>query len=315
MESLQNIKARRNAVKNIGQITKAMEVVSATKMRKSQEVALRSRVYGFAALSILRELLLHTPGNILASAPFVAGRAVRTTLLVVMVSDRGLAGAFNSQLMRAADAFLAKDIHAQTAGHTYKLALVGKKAFSYGAKKGLEIVGSFEGFGDYVTPLESKPIADLISEGYTDGRWDRVVVVSTHFRTTLRQEPLVRELLPLHIDTIHDTIAELVPEHGRFAELRAKVEEEPPLSQEEYIFEPSPERLIAVLMPHLVSMQLYQLLLEANASEHSARRVAMKSASDNASELGEGLLLLFNKARQAGITKEMTEISSAIVNQ
>jgi F-type H+-transporting ATPase subunit gamma len=311
MESLQNIKSRRTAVKNISQITKAMEVVAATKMRRSQETALSSRPYGITSLAILRDLANQMP-DVLASCPLFVRREVKTTLVVMVASDQGLAGAFNSQVMKALDTFFAADKMNGVDGHGYKVIAVGKKLFSFAAKKNLDVVKSFSKFGNYAQPEQIRPIAEAAVKGFVSGSWDRVVIVSTHFRTTLKQETVTRELLPLDPDHLSETLEEIIPEHGKFSELRSLITSNEGRNLNEYLFEPTPEIVVNTLASHLVTMQIYQLVLESNASEHSARMVAMKSASDNAVELTSSLSLIYNKARQAGITKEMTEISAAL---
>jgi F-type H+-transporting ATPase subunit gamma len=234
-----------------------------------------------------------------------------TTLVVLIASDRGLAGAFNNAVARATDAFLASDrAKTHALAPSYRLVVVGKKLASYAQSTGLPIEASCTGFGDYATPEEIKPLADLILKGYNEGRFSKVVVISTHFKTTLSQTTIMRRLLPMRLEWIRETAEELIPEHGRFAEMRqsfAETEEAP----HEYLFEPSPHAILSYLLPNLLTMQLLHLVLEANASEHSARMVAMKNASTNSSELAENLTLSYNNARQALITKEMIEITSA----
>lgn len=314
MESLQHLQARRKAVANIGQITKAMEVVSATKMRRAQEVALNSRAYALTALKLLEKLSQNAPGAIpfaearqarlSARQARLSARQVRRTLVMLVASDRGLAGSFNAQVFRATEQFLSKNQGDIT------FLIVGKKASAYAMLKKFPVAQKFFRVGDYVLPEEVQPIAEKIIEGYDSHAWDRVVVISTNFRTTLLQEVLVRELLPINLEQIRKTVMEIVPEHGRYAQtdmsnLRASSEE-----KTEYIFEPGPQETISALVPHLLAMQIYHIVLEANASEHSARRVAMKTASDNAKELSDGLRLEFNKARQTKITTELIEITS-----
>ncbi|PIR83344.1 ATP synthase F1 subunit gamma [Candidatus Kaiserbacteria bacterium CG10_big_fil_rev_8_21_14_0_10_56_12] len=317
MESIHHIRTRLASVKNIGTITKAMEVVSATKMRRAQSIALSSREYSFAALRALTDLLRYMPEKALLQHPFVAGKKARTpiTLVVLIASDRGLAGAFNGSVARAADAFFKKDRAADPEGReSYRLALVGKKLASYAQKSGFSVVETFTNFGDYATADEVLPLTDMIMDGYRRGKWERIVVVSTHFKTTLAQFTVTRQILPMSLDQVRETAREIVPEHGRFAELRDSFA--PDAGDEaltEYLFEPSPERVLSSILKHLVAMQFLHLVLEANASEHSARMVAMKNASTNSKELGDTLTLSFNNARQALITKEMIEISSAQV--
>ncbi|MBI2055509.1 MAG: ATP synthase F1 subunit gamma [Candidatus Sungbacteria bacterium] len=308
MESLQNTKTRLRAVKNIGQITKAMEVVSATKMRKAQTVALASRPYAFEALRILERVLRSAP----VKTPLAEARDARTTLILIVSSDRGLAGSFNTQIFRAVDNFMASDLLNSQSQHNYVFVVIGKKAAAYAAKKNLKIEDKFFEAGDYVEPGEVWPIINFLVNGFTNRRWDRVVAVSTHFRTTLKQEVLARQILPADFEKIRETAKEIVPEYGRWAELSGEIDNSGklPANGQEYIFEPSPEEALEALIPHLVEMQIYHLILEANASEHSARMVAMKNASSNAEDLSGRLTLDYNKARQASITKEIIEITS-----
>ena len=286
----------------MGQITKAMEVVAATKMRKSQESALRTRPYAYKVFELIDRMLRYAPmesglTKINAGAP---------VLYVIITSDRGLIGSFNTQVLREADRIISTD--------DYVIA-VGRKATVYANKKKLNIVQSFEGFGEFALPEETTPLTDLIMKGYLDKKWQKVVVISTHFHTTLKQEVITRELLPLNLESVREAVRQIIPEHGKWAELSgetAKLESaiSPLEDHDTYIFEPDPRGVLDSLLPHLVRMEIYDFILEANASEHSARRVAMKTASDNASELTDSLTLEYNKARQAGITREIIEITS-----
>ena len=324
MESPQHIKSRLKSVKNIGQITKAMEVVSATKMRRAQEVALRSRPYAFKALELLETLARVTQNEELrmknVELPLAEKREIKKTLLVVVTSDKGLAGAFNTQVFRTVEQFLAGERtppglpqgEDQEGSRTIEVVPVGKRAVSYFTRRNAKIVESFTGFGDYAMPEEIEPLANLLVTGFLEGSWDRVVTISTHFRSTLKQTPLARQVLPVEVEKIAETVKEIVPEHGRYSDSEKLKPNTYNLKPVEYILEPSPEETLNALVPHLVTMQLYHVVLEANASEHSARMVAMKTASDNASDLADALTLEFNKARQAGITKEIIEITSTM---
>jgi len=313
--SIIEVKNRIKAVKNIGQITKAMEVVAATKMRKSQQVALNSRPYAFKALQLLSVLAQNINvstsqvGTFGIKADLMKIRLIKKTLVVIVTSDRGLAGSFNSQVLRSADSFLKAYDENRTTSQVVLLA-VGKKAISYVSKKKLNSAGQFSGFGDFIQPEETNQLGDILIKGFLNKEWNRVMTISTHFRSTLKQEVLTRQILPVDLEKIQQTIEEVIPEHGRFSELR-QIRRLAMSSNLDYIFEPSSKELIDGLVDHLVRMQVYHLVLEANASEHSARMVAMKTASDNAKELSENLNLEYNKARQAGITKELIEITSA----
>ena len=305
MQSLQQLKSRLKAVKNINQITKAMEVVAATKMRKAEETAIRSRAYGFVALDMLQTVLKHNP----TPSPYLTERPVKNTLLVIVAADKGLAGAFNSQVVRAVDNFLATDEFKNIPDHQYQVIALGKKAAQYATKNNLAITASFAGLGDFINLDQIAPVVKTITDQFDQNLTDRVIIISTHFRTALKQDALIRNLLPLSIANLNQTLTEIVPEHGRFSHLltRQKTDKH---NRADYLFEPTTEIITEKLIPKLLIMQLYQLILEANASEHAARRVAMKNASDNALELRDDLTLEYNKSRQASITKEIIEITS-----
>ncbi len=307
MESIQNLKRRIKGVQNIGQITKAMELVAATKMRKAQEVALDSRPYAYAALEILATL------SKLEDVPMpdlLQERAVKKTLYVLVTSDKGLAGSFNSSVIRAFEKFWdAKMRETGAEMHEAEFVAIGQKAKQYLERRKLKMVHSFVRTGDFTERSESDPIASFLMHGYEKGHWDQVTAFSTTFVTALRQDVMVRQLLPVSFDKIRATAEELIPRAGRYSHY---------LDQEafsfangvEYIIEPSPRDVLERLAPELLKIRLYHWLMEANASEHSARRMAMKSASDNAGDLSGRLNIEYNKSRQAGITRELTEISA-----
>ena len=295
MESLQSLNRRRKAVGNIGAITKAMEVVAAIKMRKAEEVALDSRPYAFKALDLLAKL---SNGAGMENI-YTKNREIKNTLIVLMTSDRGLIGSFNAQVLRSAEKFM---------DSSHSFIAVGKKAHAHLIKRNLTVARKFFGFGDVIKQNEVEPLFEFLNNGFIKGEWDRVITVSMHFKSALKQLTLVREILPFNVANIQETLAELVPEHGRFSDLSAGRQEKN--SEIEYIFEPAPKELLANLIPHLLKMELYHLVLEANASEHAARYVAMKNASDNAKDLSEKLIIQYNKVRQAAITGEIVEMSA-----
>jgi F-type H+-transporting ATPase subunit gamma len=307
MESPQNIKKRLKSVDNINKITKAMEMVAATKMRKSQEIALASRPYAFAALDFLA-----TISGLEQKLPeLFAVRKVKKVLFVLVSSDKGLAGAFNSSVFRKFELHMKQDERHPNEEKFY--VAVGEKSFNYLTKKGLKVLKKFTNVGDFTTPEQVHPLTDFVVEGYLLKKWDRVIVVSTHFRSALKQEPHVRRVLPIDFEHIKETVQQIIPERGKFADLIKEQEISfiPNKSElKEYTIEPAPEKVLHKLAEHLFFIQVYHLILEANASEHSARRMAMKTASDNASDLGEKLNLQYNKSRQSKITTEIAEISA-----
>lgn len=309
MESPQNIKKRLRSVGNIKKITKAMEMVAATKMRKSQEIALSSRPYAFAALNFLATISSLDSAKL---PELFNKRKVKKVLFVLVSSDKGLAGAFNSSVFRKFEQHMRRD--EEKYAHEERIyAAVGEKAFNYLSKKGFNVVKKFVAVGDYTTTDQIYPITEFMVEGYLQEKWDRVVVVSTHFRSALKQETHVRRILPIDFDHIADTVRDIIPERGKFAELIKEHDINfvpDKADSKEYLIEPSAQEVLEKLARHLFFIQVYHLILEANASEHSARRMAMKTASDNASDLGEKYNLQYNKSRQSLITNEISEISA-----
>lgn len=279
-----------------------MELVAATKMRKSQQVALDSRPYSFMALDLLANIS-SIPNIILP--PLLQKRPVQKTLVVIISSDKGLAGAFNSAVFRAVESYVS-GIDRGT--HTF--VAVGVKSIKFLERKGIAPIETFVKVGDITKLHEVKTLADFATQGFLSGEWDEVKVFSTHFRTALRQEVAVREVLPVDSEKLKASVREIVPESGRFAELHKELEGFMTFNSAEYIIEPSAGELLQALVPHLILMQFYFLILEANASEHAARRLAMESASNNAEELHGRLTQEFNKSRQALITREIIEVTA-----
>ncbi|MBI3420833.1 MAG: ATP synthase F1 subunit gamma [Candidatus Sungbacteria bacterium] len=313
MSSTKSIKQRIKSVKNTSQITKAMEVVSATKMRRSQQFAIAARPFAVASLELMQNLLRRTP----QLPPLLKTRAVKIKALLVVTSDKGLAGAFNANVLRKADAWIAD---ARATGTVFSVITVGKKAKEYYERTNAAVAQSFWKFGDYTDLSETLPIADLILEGFRNKQWDSVEAVYTHFRTTLFQETSLKRILPASEDSITEAVRAILPEHGRYA-FQARTDADSTRTNAnnisrksayvyEYAFEPSSTQILEALVPQLIKMHIHHIILESNASEHSARMVAMKSASDNARELIDDLTLEFNKARQANITRELVEITA-----
>ncbi|OGZ67376.1 MAG: ATP synthase F1 subunit gamma [Candidatus Staskawiczbacteria bacterium RIFCSPHIGHO2_02_FULL_34_10] len=322
MESTHNLKKRIKSVVNINKITKAMELVAATKMRRAQEIALTSRPYAFVALDLLANLSLLKKDIPL----LMEKRKIKKVLFVLVSSDKGLAGSFNGAVFKKFEQHMARDKEKYKTEEKFFVA-VGEKSFNYLSKNNLSVLQKFSNVGDYATKEQVEPLTDFIVKGYlrggkkwptsnafgvADAGWDRVIIFSMHFKSALKQEAHVRRVLPVDFDHIKETIQELVPETGKFAELIKEsfgtAQDKPKFT--DYLIEPSPKIVLENLTKHLLFMQLYHLILEANAAEHSARRMAMKTASDNASELGENLNLQYNKSRQAGITNQIIEITA-----
>ena len=301
MPSTKAVKQRIKSVKNTAQITKAMEVVSATKMRRSQEFALHARPYAVASLELLFNLLERS-----AMIPdLLQPRAVKNTAILIVASDKGLAGAFNSNIVKKTEALIAQK---QKNNAQITCVTVGKKIKDYADRRNLDVAKSFSGFGDYTMPEDTLPVADFLINGFLNKSFDEVIAVYTHFRTTLQQETIIKKILPADKVSLEFAIKSIVPEYGRFSETRAREQYE--RYQFTYVFEPSAKEIMDAIVPQLLRIHVHHILLESNASEHSSRMVAMKSASDNAGELIDRLSIAYNKARQSSITQELTEITA-----
>jgi len=299
MATARVIKKRIRSTKNIKQITKAMQAVAAVKMRKSEEVALRSRPYAYAALRMLKNIS-SAAGEHAEHSVLLRRREVKKICLVVVTSDKGLAGSFNTNVLRAADAFIARSLSA------VDIVAVGKKGRDHYVRRGRTPVKEFLGIGDSVALSETAPIAELARELFTSRGYDSVIIIHTNFISALKQEVVTRTLLPFSKESLEQTVASIQPIQGKYSDAESLQNSLPA----EYIFEPSPQALLHTLLSKLLDIEVYHAILEANASEHSSRMVAMKNASENAGELIDSLTILYNKSRQAQITKELTEITA-----
>lgn len=297
-----SLKAVKNKIKSIDktrQVTKAMEAVSAVKMRKSQAIALSTRPYARAALGILRSI----SGSIEAlQHPLMTARPVKKTCVIVVSADKGLAGSYGSALLKQTYRFFTERKLTQ---ENTALICIGKKANEHFAKRGWTVIAHHEHWSDHVDFRAVEPLAEEVKELFVSGAYDEVFIVYTNFLSTLKQLVYARQLLPVAFDRVEEVIRGIAPEKGKFSELRKDLEH---LPIREYSFEPDPETILSELIPALFNIQIYHSVLEANASEHSARMIAMKNASDSAGDISRALKLRFNKVRQSAITREVSEI-------
>lgn len=278
------IKRRIRSVANTKKITKAMELVSAAKMRKAVRNTLASRAYASTAWEIVLRLSEKADRN---HHPLFAEREPKRIAVILVSSNRGLCGAFNANI--------AKKALGITKQYTaIDFLTLGKKARDVIRRSGAAIAADFEKQDVTTAVAEISALAHTVIEGFTKGTYDRIYVAYTDFISSLRQEAVVKQLLP--IEAV-DARAPLVSPRSALAE------------SYEYIFEPSPETLFNDLLPRLITLQVYQATLESDASEHSARMLAMRNATDAAGDMIADLTLSFNQARQAGITQEIAEIS------
>ncbi|MFZ2303966.1 MAG: ATP synthase F1 subunit gamma [Minisyncoccia bacterium] len=304
MSSLRAIKGKIRSVEKTHQVTKAMEAVSGVKMRKAQISAIMTRPYAMAAFRILSRI---TRSVDIAHHPLVTKREVKKVLLVVITSDKGLAGGLNSGVTKCALAVLSnRSISRENVG----VLAIGRKGEEFFARRGYTFEKHMKTMNDESSISDFSGLVSLIIDLFVVGKYDECVIVYTNFRSTFEQEPVSRTLLPLSEPALSAMIKGIVPERGAFAEANANVETEQ--KPADYLFEPSPEVVLDMLLPRLLSIELHHAFLEAKASEHSARMVAMRNASDKAEEVTFSLTRQYNKARQGAITREMSEIIGGI---
>jgi F-type H+-transporting ATPase subunit gamma len=280
MPSTLDIRRRIRSVKNTAQITKAMQMVAASKMRKSQAAALAGRPYQDVLFRVLGALRGKVDPQ---STPLLVDRPVRQELILVISSDKGLCGALNTNLFREITAIDATNL---------SFSAVGRKAVQFLARTRRRLLADFQ-VSEIPRSREVRPIANFCAEKFLSGEVDRVRVVYSKFVNTLVQQATTVNLLPVSPEEI------LGEEKGE------------KIPSGEFLFEPSEQGVLSAILPHYITFQVFQMILDARASEHSARMVAMKSATDNANQLVKDLTLEYNKVRQAAITTELLEIVSA----
>ncbi|HXI45181.1 MAG TPA: ATP synthase F1 subunit gamma [Candidatus Acidoferrales bacterium] len=278
MASQRDIRRRIGAVRNIKQITRAMQFVAASKLRRAQEATLASRPYREKIDEVLADLAAVLSAE---DHPFLAGKADGKRLIVLVTTDRGLAGPLNSNTIR----FAARKITEQPGD--IALVTVGRKGRDGMRRFRLPMEAHFAGFGDRPAFADVLPLGRLISEDFLSGDYAQIDLIYSRFVSTLVQRPVVEQLLP--VEPAADT--EGIPGN-------------------QFIFEPSPAAVLEQLLPRYVATRLFQAVLESKASEESSRMVAMKNATENAEDLIDDLTLSYNKVRQSNITREMIEIAT-----
>jgi F-type H+-transporting ATPase subunit gamma len=292
--ALKDIKAKIGATKRMHTVTRAMEAVSAVKMRKTQASALAGRAYARSALSILTRL---AGTDEVKKHPLAQVREVKKIALVVMTSDKGLAGALNSGALKQASAAVADYAKENVVVYAY-----GKKGEEHFRRRGYQIAQAIENKQDDVPLSVMETLSEELSRGFLAGEFDQVLVAYTSFKSTFEQVPMQRQLLPLSLPALAQVVEGIVPAKGKWS---TEQKLQAPAS---YEVEPSADEVLGVLIPRLAAIALYHMLLESKASEHSARMVAMKNASDKSKEVAHDLTRLYNKIRQAAITREVSEI-------
>jgi F-type H+-transporting ATPase subunit gamma len=282
MPSTREIRRRIKSVKNISQITRAMEMVAASRMRRAQQAVLAGRPYA----EKMDEVIAHLAARLSAIEsdvphPLLQKREVKNEGIVMITSDKGLCGSLNSNIIRRTTRFMLDE----GGGAGFQFVPVGRKGRDFMVRYGRPVVAEFTNYGDRPRPDDIAPIARVITDEYAARHIDAVYLIYAEFVNTLVQRPVIVPLLPLQPGEVTGPARE-------------------------YIYEPSPAAVLTQLVPRYVEARIYQALLESIASEQSARLVAMRNATQSAKEMVSELTLSYNKLRQANITKELTEIAS-----
>jgi F-type H+-transporting ATPase subunit gamma len=273
--TLREIRTRIRSVRSTAQITKTMEMVSAAKLRRAQTAVESARPYATILSEVLANLA-QASGDVLH--PAFIRRDVRNRVVILVSSDRGLAGAFNANLIRAAE------LRVREAGRASRFVLLGKKAYDYFRRRNAEVMAFRSDLGGKAEWTYAEELSRDLLARFESGEIDEVDLIYTHFKSALSREIVVETLLPLGADP---SVA---------------------APKRDYIFEPGPEEIIARIVPYFLAMRLFTALAESAASEHGARMIAMGSATKNANEMIQNLTLHMNRTRQATITREIVEI-------
>jgi len=277
--SLRDIRRRIRSVRNVSQITKAMETVAASRLRRAQERVVASRPYVQSLEEVLADLAgATTEGDV---PPLLVVRPVQNAALVLVSPNRGLAGPLPGNINRRAAQYILREAEAPVG-----IVAVGKKGRDFMARRGQQLLADFTGISDRPAMADILPVAQTVINGYTSGQFDRVTLIYTQFVSIVSQQPVVKQLLPV----------------------------EPPKGERtkpaDFIYEPSPTAVLNALLPRYVETLIYHALLESMASFYAAQMVAMRNATDNAHDVIDDLTLTYNKVRQAVITREVAEIAS-----
>jgi F-type H+-transporting ATPase subunit gamma len=287
MPSLKEVRNRIDSVKSTEQITNAMKMVAASKLRKAQDAILRLRPYANRLNGIIQNIneSLDTPSdNPYGQRPEEPNRA----LLIVVTSNKGLCGTFNANVVKSAIDLLTAGYKPFLEANTLDIICIGKKGYEDFIRKGYPVIAEYNHILQPLTYNDAEPVATMVMDGYTEKRWDRITIVYNHFKNAAVQQVVQEQFLPMK--SLHK-------EGGEFWGI-------------DYLYEPGRAEILQELIPQALRTQFFKTLLDSFASEHGARMTAMHQASDNAREMLKELRLAYNKARQASITREIIEIVS-----
>ena len=284
MATLREVRARIIGVKKTQKITKAMKMVAAAKLRRAQAGVIAARPYARKMM----DLLCHLVGSLdISSNSLISPREIGSIALVVVTSDRGLCGAFNSNLLRAAVEHVEKQYAVENKGGNLKVFCVGRKGFEFFSKRQYNVAGKHIGVYNNLVFGQAQMIARQLVDGYMKEEFDKVEVIYNEFKSVAQQRIVIDQFLPVSVSSEDAALAK---------------------GSVNYIYEPNPIEIVNALLPKHLDFQMWRILLESNASEQGARMAAMDNATENANEMISMLQLAYNKARQASITKELLEV-------
>lgn len=307
-----NIKRRIKSIGNTKKITKAMELVSAAKMRKAVRSALGTRAYATLAREMLQQLAMMKG---LEKHPLMRAEPVKKILLLIVTSNRGLCGGLNANIFKkvveqvrqpeqmAIQRLAGRKLPSAKEKISVDAVTVGKMGERMARKIGLNIVASFQGISDTPRLTEITPVAKILLDEFINKNYEKIAVIFTDFISAISQKPTIKQLLPISATDLEKMLREM---SGSVEKEEEKQEKKPV----EFIFEPSLQKITDLMLPRLTETLIFQTLLESSAAEHSARMFAMRNATDAALEMIDDLTFSLNQARQAGITREIAEIAS-----
>jgi len=305
MPSLLDLRRRIRAVKSTQQITKAMKMISASKLRRAQDRVVGARPFALQMQRVLNSLASRVDPS---SHPLLAEReegAESKVLLIVITADKGLCGGFNTNIIKAASGFI------NNAGRPVALGLVGRKGRDFFKRRGFEIRFEEIGIFQRVKYADAKRIADAAVEEFTSGRVSKVFIVYNEFKSVMQQRVATEQLLPIPKNVVSGSDPRDAGASARRAGSTAPAEGKAPVTGDvDYVYEPGPAQILGDLLPKHIEIQVYRALLESAAAEHAARMTAMDAATKNSGEIIDTLTLYMNKVRQAAITREIIEVVS-----
>jgi len=299
MATLRDIRTRIASVQNTQQVTRAMKMVAAAKLRRAQENIFKTRPYAYKIGAVIEHL--KRQGAVNAHPLLREHPSVNAALIIVVTGDRGLAGAFNTNVIKSAETLITSQFSELHRQGTLQIAAVGRKGAEYFGKRGYNLVGDFSGVFSELSFETALSIGSLAMKGYIEERWDIVKIVYNEFKNTIAQNRIVAPLIPIPPEQFRTPV--MLNEDVTAPDLDEKY-------RAHYLFDPDSKHILDSLVPQFVNFEIWRALLESSAAEQGARMVAMDNATSNATELLQSLRLQYNRARQSAITTEILEIIS-----